>query len=110
VGAVENNIIVLSTLKPQSAIKMSIKRSKRASKTNLLSDVCRLIYSIFDKLNVLFPFSLVACCDPEGKIKHGMLPFYSEKNSFLSHEVARQSVFCNPPWSLDVQCVQHLRK
>ena len=39
-----------------------------------------------------------------------MLSFYSEKDPFLSREVVRQSVFCNPPWSLVVQCVGHLRK
>ena len=41
---------------------------------------------------------------------HGMLPFYSQRDSFLSHEVVGQSVFCNPPWSLAVQRVEHLRK
>ena len=41
---------------------------------------------------------------------HGMLPFYSERNSFISHEVVKQYVFCNPPWSLAVQCVEHIRK
>jgi len=39
-----------------------------------------------------------------------MLPFYSKNNSFLSHEVVGQFVICNPPWSLVVQCVEHLRK
>ena len=38
-----------------------------------------------------------------------MLPFFSERDSFLSHEMMGQSVFCNPPWSLAVQCVEHLR-
>jgi hypothetical protein len=37
------------------------------------------------------------------------LPFYSEKNSFLSHDIAGQSVYCNPPQSLAVQCVEHIR-
>jgi len=39
-----------------------------------------------------------------------MLPFYSEKDSFLSHEVVEKSVVRNPPWSLVVQCVEHIRK
>ena len=39
-----------------------------------------------------------------------MLPLYSEKYSFLSHEGVGQSVFCNSPWSLAVPCVEHLRK
>ena len=40
---------------------------------------------------------------------HGSLPFYSEKDSFMSHDVAGQSVYCNPHWSLAVQCVEHIR-
>ena len=84
-GTIENNVIVPSHVKPQSAIKSYIKRPKRASKTRLLSNSWRLIDSEFDKLNVLFSFSIEACCDPEGKNRHGMLPFYSERDSFLSH-------------------------
>ncbi len=60
-------------------------------------------------MNVLFSFPLEACCDPEGTNRHGSLPFYSEKDSFLSHDIAGQSVYCNPPWSLAVQCVDHIR-
>ena len=52
---------------------------------------------------------LEAYCDPEGKNKHGLLPFYSENDSFLSHEVVGQFVFCNPPWSLVVQYMEYLR-
>ena len=109
-GTVEHNVTVPTLVKPQLVINGSSKRPKRASKTNLLSNAWRLIDSEFDKLNVLFSFSIEACCDPEGKNRHGMLPFFSEKDSFLSHDVMGQSVFCNPPWSLAVQCVEHLRK
>jgi len=41
---------------------------------------------------------------------HVMSPFYSERDSFLYHEVVGQSVLCNPLWSLAIQCVEHLRK
>jgi len=75
----------------------------------MYSNAWRLIDSEFDKLNVLLSFSLEACCDPEGKNKHDLLPFYFENDSFVSHEVVGHSVFCNPPWSLVVQCVEHLR-
>ena len=109
-GTVEHNVAVLTLVKPQSVINNPSKRPKRASKTNLLSNAWRLIYSEFDKFNILFSFSIEACCDPEWKNRHGMLPFFSERDSFLSHEVVGQSVFCNPPWSLAVQCVEHLRK
>jgi hypothetical protein len=109
-GTLENNVTVPTHVNPQSVIKGSSKRLKRASKTNLLSNAWRLIDSEFDKLNVLFSFSIEACCDPEGQSRHGMLRFYSERNSFLSHEVVGQFVFCNPPWSLAVQCVEHSGK
>ena len=107
-GAV-NNVSVPTHVNLQP-LKVSSKRAKRTLKTNLTSNAWRLIDSEYDKLNVLFSFSLEACCDPKGENRHGMLPFYSEEDSFLLHEVVGQSVFCNPPWSLVVQCVDHLRK
>ena len=70
----------------------------------------RLIDSEFDSLNPLFFFTLEAYCDPDESYRHGALPFYSEKDSFLSHDiVAGQSVYCNPLWFLTIQCVEHLR-
>jgi hypothetical protein len=27
----------------------------------------------------------------------------------LDYDVSGQSVYCNPPWSLAIQCVEHLR-
>ena len=51
-------------------------------------------------MNALFSFELEACCD---------LHFYSEKDSFLSHHyIAGQSEYCNPPWSLAIQRVEHV--
>jgi len=35
--------------------------------------------------------------------------FHSKENSLLDHNVTGQSVYCNPPWSLVVQYVEHLR-
>ena len=49
-----------------------------------------------------------AYCDPEGTIRHGLLPIYIEKDSFLSHTFWGQYVYCNPPWSLVVQRFEHL--
>jgi hypothetical protein len=92
-GIVEHNATIPTLVKPQSVINGSSKRPNRASKTNLLSNAWRRIYSEFDKLNVLFSFSIEACCDPEGEKRHGMLSFYSERDSFLSHVVVEQSVF-----------------
>ncbi len=93
-----------------STSKRSVKRIRSAPRTNLHCNAWRLIDSEFSNLNTMFSFTLEACCDPDGKNKHGSLPFYSENDSFLSHDVSGQSVYCNPPWSLAVQCIDHLRQ
>ena len=54
-------------------------------------------------------FTSEACCDPYGYNGHGLLPFHSEKDSILSRDMSGHSVHCNPPWSLVVQCVEHIR-
>jgi hypothetical protein len=60
-------------------------------------------------LNALFSFTLEAWRDPEGLSTHGLRPFYSEKDSFLTHYIAGKSVYCSPPWYLAVQYVEHIR-
>ena len=37
------------------------------------------------------------------------VPRYHEQNSLLDHDVSGQSIYCNPPWSLALHCVEHLR-
>ena len=74
-----------------------VRKSKRLPKTHLHTNEWRLIDSEFDTLNALFSFSVESCCDLGGTNRHGSLPFYSEKDSFLSHDIAGQSVYCNPP-------------
>ena len=86
-----------------------VRKAKRLPKTHLHTNTRRLIDSKFDSLNAIFSFALEACCDLEGSNRHGSLPFYYEKGSFLSHDIAGQSVNCNRPWSLAVQCVEHIR-
>jgi len=108
-GTVDINVKVPSSIKPHPSVKSYIKRFKRAANTNLYSNAWKLIYSEIEKLNVLFSFSLEACCDPKGKNKYGPLPFYSQNDSFLPYEVVGRSVFCNPPFSLAIQCVEYLR-
>ena len=49
------------------------------------------------------------CCDPLGLNNLRNLPFFSEKNSLLDHDVSGQSIYCNPPWALAMKCVDHLR-
>ncbi len=86
-----------------------MRKSKRLPKKHLHTNAWRHIDSELDSLNALFSFTLEACCDPYESNRHGALPLYSEKDSILSHDIAGQSVYCNPPWSLVVQCVRHVR-
>ena len=107
-GAVEPQVPVPTTVNSINS-KPSLRKSKRLSKTHLHTNAWRLIDSEFDSLNALFSFTLEACCDPEGTNRHGSLPLHSEKDSFLSHDIAGQSVYCNPPWSLALRCLEHIR-
>ncbi len=63
----------------------------------------------FDKFNNLYHFTAEGLCDPSGLNRHGTLPYYYELNSLLDNDVFGESIYCNPPWSLAVACVQHLR-
>jgi hypothetical protein len=81
-----------------------LSRSKRPT-----ADGWRLNDKEFDELHSIYEFSAEGCCDSLGLNGHKGLPFYSEENSLLSHDVTGQSVYCNPPWSLATQCVKHLR-
>ena len=86
-----------------------MQRPKRLQKTNLHTNAWRLSNSEFHSLNALFSFTLEACCDPEGLNRHGLLNFFPEKDFCLTHDVAGQFVYCNPPWFLTVQLVKHIR-
>jgi hypothetical protein len=74
-----------------------MRKSKLLPKNNLHTNAWRLIDSEFDSLNALFSFTLEAYCGPDGSNRHDVLPFYSEKDSFLCHDIAEQSVYCSPP-------------
>ena len=95
-GAVDSHVSVPTTVSSITS-KTLLQKSKRLPKTHLHTNAWRLIDSEFDSLNALFSFTLEACCDPEGTNRHGSLPFYSERDSFLTHNIAGQSVYCNPP-------------
>ena len=49
------------------------------------------------------------CCDSLGLNGHKGLPFYSEHIFLQDHNGSGQSIYCSPPWSLAIQCVEHLR-
>ena len=107
-GAVDPQVYVPTTVNSINP-KTLLRKSKRLPKTHLHTNAWRFIDSEFNSLNALVSFTLEACCDPDGTNRHVSLPFYSEKDSFLFHDIAGQSVYCNPPWYLAVQCVEHIR-
>jgi hypothetical protein len=78
-------------------LKRYVERFKRTSNStsDLYWNVWKVIDPAFEKLNSLLYFSLNACCDPEGTIKHGLLSIYVDKELFLSHVFRGQFVYCN---------------
>ena len=95
-GAVDSQVFVPTIVNSVNSEPL-VRKPKRLPKTRLHTNAWRLIDSEFDTLNALFSFSVESCCDPDGTYRHGSLPFYSENDSFLSHDIAGQSVYCNPP-------------
>ena len=73
------------------------------------TDGRRLSDNEFDESNRVYSFTLEGCFDPLGLNGHRNLPFYSDQNSLLDRDVSRQSFYCNPPWSLAITFVEHLR-
>jgi hypothetical protein len=107
-GAVDSQIPVPPIVNLTNSEPL-VRNSKCLLKTHLHTNAWRLIDSEFNSLNALFSFTLESCRELDGSNRHGLLPFYSEKDSFLSHDLVRHSVYCNPPWSLLLQCVEHIR-
>ncbi len=58
---------------------------------------------------MLYRLTVGDCCDVLGLNGHRNLPFYSEQNFLLARDVSHQSAYCNPPWSLAIKYVEHLR-
>ncbi len=87
----------------------SLKRSKRDPNVHIHPNAWILVDSEFDMSNSLFSFTLEACYDPYRLDKHGLLHLYYEKLYILTRDIAGQSVYCNPPWFLGVQYVEHIR-
>ncbi len=87
-GAVNPQVPVPSIVN-STDFEPHLRKSKRLPKTHLHTNAWRLVDSEFDSSNALFSLYLEAWCDPDGLNRHGLLPFYSEKYSFLSHYIAR---------------------
>ena len=94
-GAVDPQVSVPTTVNSINS-EPPVQKPKRRPNIHLHTNAWRLVDS---ESEFLFSFTLEACCDPNGSYRHGALPCYSEKDSFLSHDIAGQSVYCNPPWS-----------
>ncbi len=95
-GAVNSQISIPTTVKLINS-EPPVRTSKCLPKTHLYTNAWRLIDSEFNTLNALFSFTVEVFCDSDGTNRHGSLPFHSEKDSFLSHDIAGQFVYCNPP-------------
>ena len=63
----------------------------------------------FDELNRTHNFTFGDCCDPLGLNGHWNSTFYFKQNSLLDHDVSGASIYFNPPWSLAIKYVEHLR-
>ena len=90
-GAADSQVFVTTNVNSINSEPL-VRKSKRLPKTHLHTNAWRLIDSEFDTLNALFSFTVEACCDPDGSNRHVSVPFYSEKDSFLSSDIAGQSV------------------
>jgi len=95
-GAAHSQVSVPTTINSINCVP-PVRKSKRPPKTHLHRNAWRLIDSEFDSMNALFSFTFEACCDPDRSNRHDLLPFYSEKDYFLAHDIVGQSVYCNPP-------------
>jgi hypothetical protein len=63
----------------------------------------------FEEINITCIFTLEGCCDPLGFNCHRDLPFYFENNSILGHDISKQYIYYNTPWSLSIKSVEYLR-
>ncbi len=95
-GAVDSQVSVPTTINSFNRVPL-VRKSKRPPKTHLQTNAWRFIDSELYDLNALLSFTIEACCDPNGSNRHGSLLFYSEKDSFLSRDIAGQFVYYNPP-------------
>jgi hypothetical protein len=85
-GAIESQVTVPPCVNHINS-EFPVRKSKRLPKTHLHTNAWRPIDFEFNSPTVLFSFTLEACCDPEGSNGHASLPFYSEKDSFLFHDM-----------------------
>jgi hypothetical protein len=72
-------------------------------------DGWRLSDKEYGELIRVYIFTLEGYCDPLNLNGHRNLPFYSEQNFLLGHDVSGQSNYDSPPWSVAINCVEHLR-
>jgi hypothetical protein len=93
----------------ESRVKRKIKRKFLSRSKRPPTNGWRRNDKEFDELHRIYKFTVEGCCGALGLNGHRGLPFYSKENSLLDHDVSGLSVYCNPPWLLAIQCVEHLR-
>ena len=85
-GSVDSQVSV-PTIVNSTNFEHLLRNSKSLPKIDLRTNAWRLVDYEFDSFNAVFSFTLEACCDPDGSNRHGLLPFHSEKTTFLSHDI-----------------------
>jgi hypothetical protein len=93
----------------ESRVKRNVKRKLLSRSKRPTANGWRLNDKEFDELHSIYKFAVEACCDSLGLNGRKGLPFYSKENSLLSHDITGQLAHCNPPWSLTIECVEHVR-
>ena len=77
----------------EKLVKPKVKRIVKRKLTNRSkrppTDGWRLNDTEFNKLHAVYKFTVEGCCDTLGLNGHMKLPFYSEQNSLLNHDVSR---------------------
>jgi len=105
-GAVDSQVLV-PLIENSTNYEPHMRSSKRLPKTNFYTNAWKLVESEFHSLKASFSLTYEASCDPDGSNRHDLLlPFYSGKDSFLTRDIAGQSVYNNPSWFLAAQCIK----
>ena len=87
----------------ESRVKRNIKRKLLNRSKRPSTDGWRLNHKEFDELHSIYKFTVEGWRDSLGLNVHKVLPFYSEQNSFLDHDVSgHQPVYCNPTLSIAI--------
>ncbi len=77
-----------SRMNIQSRVKRNVKRKLLIRSKKSPTDGWRLNDKEFDDLHIIYKFTFDGCCDSLGLHGHKGLPFYSDQNYLLDHNVS----------------------